>query len=58
MLQRLNELAQFRSTAFDRASKNHQLVGSIGRGGACADNAAMESFLVLLQKGDPFLDSP
>ena len=30
--------------------KNNGLVGSMGRVGACGDNAAMESFLALLQK--------
>lgn len=28
----------------------HDLVGSMGRVGACADNAAMQSFFALLQK--------
>ena len=32
------------------ALKNHSLVGSMGRVGACGDNAAMESFFSLLQK--------
>jgi len=32
------------------ALKNHGLVGSMGRVGACGDNAAMESFFSLLQK--------
>ena len=31
-------------------SKNNGLVGSMGRVGACGDNAAMESFFALLQK--------
>ena len=31
------------------ALSRHQLVGSMGRVGACGDNAAMESFLSLLQ---------
>ena len=44
------ESAQFRSNAFVIALKNHGLVGSMGRVGACGDNAAMESFLSLLQK--------
>ncbi len=30
--------------------KNNELVGSMGRVGACGDNAAMESFFALLQK--------
>jgi transposase InsO family protein len=38
---------QFRSTVFVGTIKNHGLVGSIGRVGACGDNAAMESFFVL-----------
>jgi putative transposase len=42
--------SQFRSTKFVTALKNHQLVGSMGRVGACGDNAAMESFFSLLQK--------
>lgn len=37
--------SQFRSNAFVRTLK-----GSMGRVGACADNAAMESFFSLLQK--------
>jgi transposase InsO family protein len=50
--------SQFRSTAFVTALKSHRLVGSLarwlvgsmGRVGACGDNAAMESFFSLLQK--------
>ena len=42
--------SQFRSTAFVTALKNNGLTGSIGRVGACGDNAAMESFFALLQK--------
>ncbi len=42
--------SQFRSNAFVRVIKNNVLVGSMGRVGACADNAAMESFFALLQK--------
>lgn len=42
--------SQFRSTAFVTALKSHRLVGSMGRVGACGDNAAMESFFPLLQK--------
>jgi putative transposase len=30
--------------------KDHGLTGSMGRVGACGDNAAMESFFALLQK--------
>jgi putative transposase len=42
--------SQFRSHAFVQALHRHQLRGSMGRVGACADNAAMESFFALLQK--------
>ena len=42
--------AQFRSHAFVRTLKAHGLTGSMGRVGACGDNAAMESFFALLQK--------
>lgn len=42
--------SQFRSKAFIRTLKNNHLVGSMGRVGACGDNAAMESFFALLQK--------
>jgi transposase InsO family protein len=42
--------AQFRSHAFARALRAAGLQGSMGRVGACADNAAMESFFSLLQK--------
>jgi putative transposase len=42
--------SQFRSTAYVSAVKNNGLIGSMGRVGACADNAAMESFFSLLQK--------
>jgi transposase InsO family protein len=42
--------SQFRSHAFVRTLRTHQLRGSMGRVGACADNAAMESFFSLLQK--------
>ena len=42
--------SQFRSRKFQRALKQHQLRGSMGRVGACGDNAAMESFFSLLQK--------
>jgi putative transposase len=42
--------SQFRSTVFVRTLKNNGLVGSMGRVGACGDNAAMESFFALLQK--------
>lgn len=42
--------SQFRSKAFVRMLKNNGLNGSMGRVGACGDNAAMESFFALLQK--------
>jgi putative transposase len=42
--------SQFRSHAFVQTLSRHQLCGSMGRVGACADNAAMESFFALLQK--------
>lgn len=42
--------SQFRSNAFVRTLKGNGLKGSMGRIGACADNAAMESFFSLLQK--------
>jgi putative transposase len=42
--------SQFRSHAYLRALRGAQLRGSMGRIGACADNAAMESFFSLLQK--------
>ena len=42
--------SQFRSKKFIRTIKNNQLAGSMGRVGACGDNAAMESFFSLLQK--------
>lgn len=42
--------SQFRSRKFVKALNRHGLVGSMGRVGACGDNAAMESFFSLLQK--------
>jgi putative transposase len=42
--------AQFRSAAYRRLLRAHGLTGSMGRVGACGDNAAMESFFSLLQK--------
>ena len=42
--------SQFRSKKFVRVLKSHGLAGSMGRVGACGDNAAMESFFSLLQK--------
>ena len=50
MLRRPVESAQFWSHAYVRALRDAQLRGSMGRVGACADNAAMESFFSLLQK--------
>jgi len=41
--------SQFRATRYVRALANNGLIGSMGRVGACADNAAMESFFSLLQ---------
>lgn len=42
--------SQFRSKKVIRLLKNNGLLGSMGRVGACGDNAAMESFFSLLQK--------
>jgi putative transposase len=42
--------SQFRSHAFVRTLRTNGLIGSMGRVGACGDNAAMESFFALLQK--------
>jgi len=42
--------SQFRSHAYVRTLNAHGLTGSMGRAGACGDNAAMESFFALLQK--------
>jgi putative transposase len=41
--------SQFRSRKFVKALRHNGLVGSMGRVGACGDNAAMESFFALLQ---------
>jgi transposase InsO family protein len=41
--------SQFRSKAYTRLLRTHQLVGSMGRVASAADNAAMESFFSLLQ---------
>jgi putative transposase len=41
--------SQFRSTKYVHALKRAGLQGSMGRVGACGDNAAMESFNALLQ---------
>ena len=50
VLRRSIEPGQFRSNAYVRELRGAQLRGSMGRVGACADNAAMESFFSLLQK--------
>ena len=42
--------SQFRSGKFLRALRSAGLVGSMGRTGTCADNAAMESFFALVQR--------
>lgn len=42
--------SQFRSRKYLAALQRHELRGSMGRVGACGDNAAMESFFSLLQK--------
>jgi transposase InsO family protein len=42
--------SQFRSGKFVRALRSAGLVGSMGRTGTCADNAAMESFFALVQR--------
>jgi len=42
--------SQFRSRKFVNALSVNGLRGSMGRVGACGDNAAMESFFALLQK--------
>jgi putative transposase len=49
VLRRFPEPKQFRSTASVRTLGSHGLTGSMGRVGACGDNAAMESFFALLQ---------
>jgi len=42
--------SQFRSAKFVRTLRTSGLVGSMGRTGPCADNAAMESFFAVLRK--------
>jgi putative transposase len=42
--------SQFRSRKFIRVLRDNDLLSSMGRVGACGDNAAMESFFSLLQK--------
>jgi len=49
VLRRPVESTQFRSRKFVKALHRNGLVGSMGRVGACGDNAAMESFVALLQ---------
>jgi IS30 family transposase len=44
------ESGQFRSDVYVRTLRNNGLIGSMGRVGACGENAAMESFFALLQK--------
>jgi putative transposase len=41
---------EFRSARYVRTLPDAGLVGSMGRVGACADNAAIESFFALVQK--------
>lgn len=50
VLRRPVESGQFRSRKFQKTLKQYGLQGSMGRVGACGDNAAMESFFSLLQK--------
>lgn len=45
--------SQFRSRRYVHALARHDLLGSMGRVGACGDNAAMESFFALLQNERP-----
>jgi transposase InsO family protein len=42
--------SQFRAHAYVQTLRDHGLTGSMGRVGACGDNAAMESFFALLQR--------
>ena len=46
----LTEQGQGLLVAVDRTLQDHGLADSMGRVGACGDNAAMESFFALLQK--------
>jgi putative transposase len=41
--------SHFRSRKFVNTLRHNGLIGSIGRAGACGDNAAMESFVARLQ---------
>jgi putative transposase len=45
-----SDAGQFRSRQFVHALSHNGLRGSMGRVGACGDNAAMESFFALLQR--------
>ena len=45
--------SQFRSRKYVKELSRNGLKGSMGRVGACGDNAAMESFFALLQKNVP-----
>lgn len=45
--------SQFRSRKFVELLRHEGLAGSMGRIGACGNNAAMESFFLLLQKDVP-----
>lgn len=45
-----DRVSQFRSRKFVELLRASGITGSMGRVGACADNAAMESFFSLLQK--------
>ena len=42
--------SQFRCRRFVELLRQNDITGSMGRVGACGDNAAMESFFALLQK--------
>ena len=42
--------SQFRSRKFVELLRHERVTGSMGRVGVCGDNAAMESFIALLQK--------
>jgi transposase InsO family protein len=50
VLRRSPERGQFRSHAYIRLLRASGLTGSMGRAGACGDNAGMESFFALPQK--------
>jgi putative transposase len=49
VLRRPVELTQFRSQKFVNTLRHNGLIGSMGRVGACGDNAAMESLFTLLR---------